>query len=72
MPPLTPLTTPPASTVATDVLLLLHVPPLTVLLYVAVVPVHILVAPLSVPAPDVAMTVMLPPVLTVPQLLLTT
>ena len=50
-PPLTPVIIPVVlPTVAIAVLLLLHVPPFTVLLHVTLLPVHTLLAPLIVPA----------------------
>lgn len=46
VPAVTPVTTPMALMVATEVLLLLHTPPDGVAVTVAVVPAHVLVAPL--------------------------
>ena len=73
VPALTALTTPvPAATVATDVLLLLHVPPaVPVELYCAVLPVHIGVLPLTVPDVTLGVTVKLLLADELPQLLLT-
>lgn len=50
VPAATPVTTPEVFTVATAVLLLLHVPPDTVLVRATVRPVHTLVEPEIVPA----------------------
>ena len=52
-----PVTVPVLPTVATAVLLLAHVPPITVLLSAVVLPVHTVAVPLSVPADGAALTV---------------
>ena len=52
-----PLTTPAAFTVATPVLLLLHVPPNAVLLNVIVAPMHTFVAPIIPEGAGVTMNV---------------
>ena len=57
MPAVTPVTTPEVPTVATEVLLLVHVPPLTVLERVIVRPVQTLEEPEMVPAEGAAFTV---------------
>ena len=53
-----PLTTPADVTDATDGLLLLHVPPVVVLLRVPVRPTHNVVVPVMVPADGAAFTAM--------------
>jgi hypothetical protein len=69
VPGVTPETIPPA-TVALP-LLLLHMPPLTVLVIVTDVPIHKLDTPVRVPAFGDALTVMTFIALAVPQLLVT-
>ena len=62
-----PVTTPVAApTAATAALLLLHVPPATASVRVAVVPVQTVVAPVMVPAVAAGLTVMVRVLLTAP------
>jgi hypothetical protein len=70
-PALTPVTTPEASTVATAVLLLLHVPPEAVLDNVEVVPEQKVVVPEIEPASGATLTVTGDDTVAVPQMLLT-
>jgi hypothetical protein len=51
-----PVTTPVAETVAMPVPTIAHPPPVIVVVKVAAVPVHILLAPVIVPEPGVAFT----------------
>ena len=66
-----PLTTPAVVTLATALLLLLQVPPLTVEVSVLVAPVHNAVVPLIVPADAPGLTAIVAVAVAVPQLLVT-
>ena len=67
LPVATPVTLPPASTVATAVLLLLQVPPLTASVRDTAAPIHTAEGPLMVPAEAVRLTVIAAVAVAVPQ-----
>lgn len=71
LPAATPVTTPAALTLAIDVLLLVHAPPLTASVNVDVAPAQMVDAPVTVPADGNGLTVIAFVALTVPQLLVT-
>ena len=71
VPAVMPLTTPLVPTVATEVLLLLHVPPAVALLSVVVLPAVSVAVPVMVPADGNGLTVITLAAAAVPQLLVT-
>ena len=71
MPAATPVTVPPALTVATAVLALVQVPPAAVSVSVVLAPAHTVVVPPMVPAAAAGLTVTFCVATAVPQLLVT-
>ena len=71
LPVATPVTTPELLTVATEVLLLLHVPPLTLSVNEVILPTDTVEVPVIVPADGAAFTITEAVALAVPQLLVT-
>jgi hypothetical protein len=71
LPAVTPVTTPDASTVATDAVPLLHTPPPIASARVRVAPAQTVLPPVMLPAVGVALTVTAAVVVALPQLLLT-
>ena len=71
VPDATPLTSPLLFTVAAEVLVLLHAPPVAPSLNDVVDPAHRVAVPLMVPADDVPLTVTTSVAATVPQVLVT-